>query len=75
MNLLKIYRMKKGVNQLEMAQALGVSEQKVCRIETGRFKPDALLKEKMAQYLGLTLENVESALQLMTSGKDGEHDA
>lgn len=74
MNLLKIHRIKKAVTQLEMARALGITEQKVCKIETGRLKPDSALAEQIAQYLGLPIAAIEIAQKLQKIGKGGEND-
>ncbi len=54
MKIIKVLRIKKDMTQLEMAKALGITENKLCRIETGRSSPSYELIKKIAAFLGVT---------------------
>lgn len=51
MNKFKLARMRAGLTQLAVARHVGVSESKICRIETGRMCPDPILRQKLAALL------------------------
>ncbi|MBU0716124.1 MAG: helix-turn-helix domain-containing protein [Verrucomicrobia bacterium] len=47
----KIARQVAGLTQLRLAEAVGVRESLITRIESGRAKPDRETAEKIAQVL------------------------
>ena len=49
---MKAARVEKGLTQLNLAEAVGVREIDISRIETGRAQPDAELKRRIAEVLG-----------------------
>ena len=51
MNQLKLARMRQGLTQLAVARAVGVSEIKITRIETGRCNPPMALRQRLAELL------------------------
>ena len=52
LNLVKEYRVAKGLSQAELAEAVGVSRNTISSIETGQYSPTA----KLAYALCLVLE-------------------
>ena len=48
---LLIARKKIGVTQRQLALAVGVNENQICKIETGRAKPNRQLADKIARRL------------------------
>ena len=48
----KIARQVAGLTQLKLAEAVGVREALITRIESGRARPDPATAEKIAQALG-----------------------
>jgi len=51
-NRLKAARVLKGMTQLHLAEAVGLKEIEISRIETGRADADADLKRRIADVLG-----------------------
>lgn len=51
MNAFKLARLRAGLTQLAVARAIGVSESKITRIETGRFNPRGTLRQRLAVLL------------------------
>ena len=51
-------RRERKVSQSELAMAVGVTRQTVTSIETGRYTASLPLAHKIAQYFGLTIEEV-----------------
>jgi DNA-binding XRE family transcriptional regulator len=51
-NRLKAARVLKGLTQLQLAEAVGLKEIEISRIETGRCEPHLTMKEKIAAVLG-----------------------
>jgi len=51
-NRLKAARVLKGMTQLQLAEAVGLKEIEISRIETGRSDADADLKRRIADVLG-----------------------
>lgn len=58
MQNLKIIRVKKGVTQFRIAQELGIPENKLCKIETGRrsASPEEILS--IARILKVSVEDL-----------------
>ena len=48
----KIARQLAGLTQLKLAEAAGVTEALITRIESGRARPDRSTADKIAQVLG-----------------------
>ena len=57
-NKIENIRKEQGILQDEMAKALGVSRQTISSLENGRYNPSILLAYKIAQYFGMTIEEV-----------------
>ena len=51
-------RKARGVNQEELAKALGVSRQTISSLENGRYNPSIELAYKLSKYFGMTIEEV-----------------
>ena len=51
-------RTARGFSQAELAAAMGVSRQTVNAIETGRYLPSLPLAIALAQFFGLTVEEI-----------------
>ena len=52
MSNLTLVRLEKGLRQLDLARKVGVSENIISRLETGRKDPDKKLLEKLSKVLG-----------------------
>lgn len=50
-NRLKAARVLKGLTQLQLAEKIGSKEIHISRVETGRVRPDAALKHRIAAVL------------------------
>ena len=61
MSLLKKTRQVRGISQSEAATALGITAASLSRIERGLSTPRIPLMEKIAQYYGLSLEDIEAS--------------
>ena len=57
-NRIEEIRKARGIRQDEFAKALGVSRQTISSLENGRYNPSILLAYKIAQYFGMTIEEV-----------------
>lgn len=57
-NRIESIRKERGILQDEFAKALGVSRQTISSLENGRYNPSILLAHKIAQYFGMTIEEV-----------------
>ena len=57
-NRIEEIRNEKGIRQEELAKQLGVSRQTISSLENGRYNPSILLAYKIAQYFGMTIEEV-----------------
>ena len=57
-NCIEELRNEKGIRQEELAKELGVSRQTISSLENGRYNPSILLAHKIAQYFGMTIEEV-----------------
>ncbi len=71
MTSLKLARMRAGLTQLELATRCGTTENKLCRIETGRSMPPPNLQDRLAAVLGIDRDEVffcDGALK-MAGGK------
>ena len=57
-NRIEEIRKARGIRQEDFAKALGVSRQTISSLETGRYNPSILLAHRIAQYFGMTIEDV-----------------
>ena len=57
-NRLEELRTQRGIRQEELAAALRVSRQTISSLENGRYNPSIYLAYKIAQYFGMTIEEV-----------------
>lgn len=57
-NTLRALRTARGLTQQQLAQALAVSRQTVISIETGKYDPSLPLAFRIAQLLGVRIEDV-----------------
>lgn len=57
-NRIEEIRKARGVNQEELAKALGVSRQTISSLENGRYNPSVELAYKLSKYFGMTIEGV-----------------
>ena len=54
----KSVRKEKGITQLELAEAVGVTRQTIIAIEKGNYTPSVLLAIKLARYIGQPVEDI-----------------
>ncbi len=57
-NRIESIRNEKGIRQEELAKLMGVSRQTISSLENGRYNPSIMLAHKIAQYFGMTIEEV-----------------
>lgn len=57
-------RRERKISQSELAMAVGVTRQTVTSIETGKYTASLPLAHKIAQYFGLTIEEVFDFLDI-----------
>ena len=57
-NRIEAIRKERGIRQEEFAKAMCVSRQTISSLENGRYNPSILLAHKIAQYFGMTIEEV-----------------
>lgn len=57
-NTLKTLRNARGLTQQQLAEALSVSRQTVISIENGKYDPSLPLAFRIAQFLGVRIEDV-----------------
>lgn len=57
-NRLEELRKEKGIKQEELASAMAVSRQTIGSLENGRYNPSLILAFKLAQYFGLSIEEI-----------------
>jgi putative transcriptional regulator len=57
-NRLKERRSELGLTQAELAEKVGVTRKTVNTVENGVFTPSAILAIKLAQVLGLSVEQL-----------------
>ena len=51
-------RKQNKVTQEELAAALGVTRQTIISLENGRYKASLVLAHKIAQFFGVTIEDI-----------------
>ena len=57
-NRLRVIRAERSWSQKDLAELLGVSRQTVNAIETGKYHPSLPLAFKIAQLVGLPIEQI-----------------
>jgi len=60
-NRMREQRTERGMSQVEVAAALGVSRQTVIAIETGRYSPSLPLAFRIARFFGSTVDEMFDA--------------
>jgi len=55
---LKLARLELGLRQFDLAKRVGIGENLVSKIETGRTRPSRLIVERLAGILGLKPEDL-----------------
>ena len=57
-NRIEEIRKEKGIRQEDFAKSMGVSRQTISSLENGRYNPSIMLAHKIAEYFGLSIEEV-----------------
>lgn len=57
-NRISQLRKERRISQAELADAVEVTRQTIISLENGRYNASLLLAHKIAQYFGLTIEEV-----------------
>jgi putative transcriptional regulator len=57
-NKIEAIRKERGIRQEDFAKLMGVSRQTISSLETGRYNPSIFLAHKIAQFFGMTIEEV-----------------
>lgn len=57
-NRIEEIRKDRGINQEELAKALGVSRQTISSLENGRYNPSIELAYRLSKYFGMLIEEV-----------------
>lgn len=57
-NKIEQIRKEKGINQAELAKAMGVSRQTISSLENGKYNPSIYLAYNIAKYFGMIIEEV-----------------
>ncbi|MCI8855413.1 MAG: helix-turn-helix transcriptional regulator [Clostridiaceae bacterium] len=57
-NHIQSLRNERRVTQQELADAVGVTRQTIISLENGRYNASLLLAHKLAQYFGLSIEEL-----------------
>lgn len=57
-NILEKLRQERGINQEDLAKAMGVSRQTIGSLENGRYNPSIILAYKLALYFNLSIEEI-----------------
>jgi putative transcriptional regulator len=58
LNRLRIARAERDLSQGELARSVGVSRQTISSIETGQYCPSTLLAFRLAQVLGVRVDEL-----------------
>ena len=57
-NKIEEIRKERGIRQDDFAKCMGVSRQTISSLENGRYNPSITLAYKIANYFGMTIEEV-----------------
>lgn len=52
------YRKERKVTQEELAEAVNVTRQTIISLENGKYKASLILAHKLAQFFGVTIEEM-----------------
>lgn len=52
------YRKERRITQEELADAVNVTRQTIISLESGKYKASLVLAHKIAQYFGVTIEEM-----------------
>lgn len=52
------YRKERNVSQSELADAVNVTRQTIISLEKGKYKASLVLAHKLAQFFGVTIEDL-----------------
>lgn len=52
------FRKERGVTQSELADAVDVTRQTIISLESGKYKASLVLAHKLAQFFGVTIEDL-----------------
>ena len=58
MNKIKEKRKILGLNQNQLAKAVGVTDSAICQYESGKRNPNILILKKMATVLGCSVDDL-----------------
>jgi putative transcriptional regulator len=67
-NTLKVHRAMKDLTQAELAELAGITRVSVNAIEGGRMVPSVLLALKLAEALGVTVDELFRVAQAESKG-------
>lgn len=57
-NRIAALRKERHISQAELAEGVAVTRQTIISLESGRYNPSLPLAHKLAQYFGLTIEDL-----------------
>ena len=57
-NRIEEIRTERSIKQEDFARLMGVSRQTISSLETGQYNPSIFLAHKIAQFFGMTIEEV-----------------
>ena len=57
-NRIEEIRNERNIRQEDFAKLMGVSRQTISSLENGRYNPSILLAHKIADYFGMSIEEV-----------------
>ena len=55
---IEAYRKSRDLTQSQLADAVGVTRQTIISLENGRYKASLVLAHKLAQFFGVTIEEI-----------------
>lgn len=59
-NRIRVFRAEHSMSQAELAESIGVSRKTISTIEVGRFVPSTVIALKIAQFFGVSVEEIFS---------------
>lgn len=62
-------RLRAGLSQAALARAIGVHQSDIARMESGRHRPRIDKAGKIATVLGVSIEDLNAALELAQNGR------
>ena len=58
MNRIREYRLRKNLTQVDLSQALNISQATLSAYETGRFEPDIATLLRLADFFSVSIDNI-----------------